>query len=197
MSVEQTALDRYNSRYNNQTFQTVQKGIVRDLCGGYQAEEPALLERALGLREINTIMNLIIDLSQAIVGYPHPADTRDRLLRALSDARHITPETALRIGEHFENFKDDDNTISDDFKQTMLALIAIQSLDLYPARNKTAMVAGKAGNAANALVAAADALLQLARLTLVNEPSTAYLREKLRAGRRYLDEAEQWLDLSE
>jgi hypothetical protein len=53
------------------------------------------------------------------------------------------------------------------------------------------------GNAANALVSAADALLQLARLTLVNEPSAAYLREKLRAGRRYLDEAEQWLDLSE
>jgi hypothetical protein len=195
--MEQIALDRYNLRYNNQSYQAVQKSIVHDLGGIHQAENPILLEQALNRHDINVIMNLIIDLSQVIVGYPHPADTCDRLLRALSAARHITPETALRIGEHFENFEDDDSTFSTDFENTMLALIAVQAIDLYPARNKTAMVAGKAGNAANALVAAADALLQLARLTLINEPSAAYLREKLRAGKRYLDEAEQWIELSE
>jgi hypothetical protein len=53
------------------------------------------------------------------------------------------------------------------------------------------------GNAANTLISAADAMLQLARMTLLNEPSAAYLREKLHAGRRYLDETEQWLELSE
>lgn len=46
---------------------------------------------------------------------------------------------------------------------------------------------------ANNLVSAAHALLTLARLVLLNEPSETYKREKLSAAERSLANAKGWL----
>jgi len=54
---------------------------------------------------------------------------------------------------------------------------------------------GESGWAVSYLVSAAHALLTLARLVLLNEPSDAYKREKLRAAERYLENATGWLKL--
>jgi hypothetical protein len=118
------------------------------------------------------------------------------LVRALADAQTVTPETVRIIGQHFENFEEDGSPFSADFEHTVIALLHLKALNPYAIRQSTSRIRGQAGNAANALVSATDALLQLARLALLNEPSSAYLREKLQAGMRYIADAEEYLGLT-
>jgi len=40
------------------------------MCGAYQAQEPKLLERALALTEINTLLNLVTDVALEVSGHP-------------------------------------------------------------------------------------------------------------------------------
>lgn len=188
------AMAHYHAHYNNGTYQAIQISVVRDLCGAYQAQEPKLLERALALTEVNALMNLVTDVALEASGHPDMIGRRDRLLRAILNAR-LSEETVHRIGEHIENFLEADSPFSTDFEYHATAALRVHT-GLASVENMTTYTSdihSKAGNAAHHMLRAAYHLLRSAELILVGEPSAAYVNEQMRSAERHMADGQQFL----
>jgi len=181
MTHKNDALQTYHARYNNVTYQAVQAAVAADLNTEDLASDPA-----------HAILNLLIDVALAFVGYPGMDERQDRLAAAVLLAG-LSADTVRLMATHLANF---DATAADDWKHTALALQRIDAVNLAAIKSHTSAIHGAEGNAADHLVSAAHALLHLARLVLLNESSSGYKREKLRAAERALSRATGWLDLS-
>lgn len=175
------ALQTYHTRYNNVTYQAVQAAVAADLDTEDLASEPT-----------HTILNLLIDVALAFVGYPGMDGRQDRLAAVVLQAG-LSMETVRLMATHLANF---DRAASADFADRTLALLALRDHDLAGLQSQTAGLRGPSGATAYHLVSAAHALLHLTRLVLLNEPSAGYKREKLRVAERALSRAKSRLDLS-
>ena len=117
------------------------------------------------------------------------AGRRDRLAAAILHA-DLSADTVRLMAAHLAHFDADAST---DFAERTLALMALRDHDLADLQSQVAGLRGESGWAASDLVSAAHALLTLARLVLLNEPSETYKREKLSAVERSLANAKGWL----
>ena len=104
----------------------------------------------------------------------------------------LSADAVETVAEHLANF---DATAAADWKHTALALQRIDTVNLAAIKSHTSAIHGAEGNAADHLMTAAANLLHLARLTLLNEPSESYQREKLSAAEWSLATAKGWLNL--
>ena len=188
---ENDALQTYHARYNNTTYRAVQTAIVTELHGELIASQPVLLDEALASEPTHTILNLVIDACLEITGHPLMTG-RGKTLIAVMLTHKLSANTVETIAAHLANF---DATAADDWRHTTLALLAIRRADVAAIKSHTAAIHGSEGNAADHLIAAADALLTLAHLTLIGERSASYKREKLSAAERLLATAKGWLNL--
>ena len=180
MTDKTQALQTYHARYNNTTYQAVQTAILTDLDTDDLASEPA-----------HGVLNLMIDVSLAACGYPGMDGRRDRLAAAVLHVG-LSADTVQTVAAHLANF---DATVAADWKHTVLALQRIDTVNLAAIKSHTSAIHGAEGNAADHLMTAAANLLHLARLTLLNEPSASYQREKLSAAEWSLAAAKVWLNL--
>jgi len=180
MTHKSDALRAYHARYNNTTYRAAQAAVAADLNTDDLTSEPA-----------HTILNLFIDAALEFVGYPGMARRRDRLAAATLHAG-LSADTVRLMALHLAPF---DKAASTDFADKTLALMTLRDHDLSNLLSQSAGLRGVSGAAANNLVSAAHALLTLTRLVLLNEPSDAYKREKLRAAERALANAKGWLKL--
>ncbi len=177
---ENDALQAYHAHYNNATYQAVQAAVTAELNTDDLASEPA-----------HTILNLVIDACLEITGHPLMTG-RGKKLIAVMLTNKLSADTVETIAAHLANF---DATAAADWKHTALALQQIYALNLAAIKSHTSAIHGAEGNAADHLMTAAANLLHLARLTLLNEMSNTYKREKLSAAERYLEYAKGWLKL--
>ena len=180
MTDKTQALQTYHARYNNTTYQVVQAAMADDLNTDDLASEPT-----------HALLNLLIDTALEFVGHPDMTGHRDRLAAAVIHAE-LSADVVRLMATHLANF---DRAASDDFAHRTLALIAMRDHNLGDLVSQTAGLRGTSGVIANNLVRSADALLHLARLVLLNEPSAVYKREKLQAAERSMSYAKAWLDL--
>lgn len=68
-----TNLETYNKLYNNAAYRNLSRALVADICGEYQAAEPALLERAEATPDHNRLMNAVTDCAiEASMYYDYP-----------------------------------------------------------------------------------------------------------------------------
>lgn len=190
MNTPTEALQHYHARYNNATFRAVQEALVRDLSTPYQANTPALQDMVLKTEPIHSLLNLLTDVCLEISGHPEKVGRRERLIRALGEAV-VSEEVVRLMGSHLENFEDEGSVFSADFENATLALLQIGRMNLYSPKAHASLIHSKAGNAANALIAAAESLLQVAKLLLVGEPSKTYLNEKLQDAEQHLSYAKE------
>jgi len=188
------AMTHYHAHYSNDTYQAIQIAVVRDLCGAYQAQEPKLLERALALTEINTLLNLVTDVALEASGHPDMVGRQGRLLRAILNA-HLSETTVHRIGEHFENFVPSGNSFSTDFEHCATAALRVHAglEGVYGITTQTSDIHSKAGNAAHQMLWAAYHLLRASELLLSGEPSAAYINEQIHAAERRTADGQQFL----
>src|SRR5690606_30396529 len=114
------------------------------------------------------------------------------LIRVLVDAK-VGKEVVRLMGQHMEHFESDASSFSADFENSCLALLRLQSIELYSAKAHSAAIHSRAGNIANDLLCSAQYLLQLSKLVLMNEDSSAYLNEKLRLAEAHLSYAKATL----
>ena len=177
---ENDALQTYHARYNNTTYQAVQAAVTAELNTDDLASEPA-----------HTLMNLTIDACLEIMGHPLMTG-RSKKLIAVMLTNKLSANAVETIAAHLANF---DATAAADWKHTALALQRIYALNLTAIKSHTSVIHGAEGNAADHLMTAAANLLHLARLTLLNEPSVSYQREKLSAAEGSLATAKDWLKL--
>jgi len=189
------AMTHYHAHYNNDTYQAIQIAVVRDLCGAYQAQEPKLLERALALPEINTLMNLVTDVALEASGHPDMVGRQGRLLRAILTAG-LSETTVHRMGEHFENFVPSGSSFSTDFEHCATAALRVHAgLEaVYSMTTQTSDIHSKAGNAAHQMLWAAYHLFRTAELLLSGESSAAYINEQIHAAERRMADGQQFLD---
>ena len=180
MTDKTQALKTYHARYNNTTYQAVQTAILTDLNTDDLASEPT-----------HTLLNLVIDACLEITGHPLMTG-RGKTLIAVMLTNKLNANTVETIAAHLANF---DATAADDWKHTVLVLQRIDTVNLAAIKSHTSAIHGAEGNAADHLMTAAANLLHLARLTLLNEPSASYQREKLSAAEWSLAAAKVWLNL--
>ena len=187
-------MTHYHAHYNNDTYQAIQIAVVRDLCGAYQPQEPKLLERALALTEINTLLNLVTDVALEVSGHPDMVGRRERLLRAILNAG-FSETTVHRMGEHFENFVVSGSTYSTDFENSAIAALRVHAgMDIvYGMTSHTSDIHSKTGNAAHQMLWAAYHLLRTAELLLSGEPSAAYINEQIHAAEHRMVDGQQFL----
>jgi hypothetical protein len=188
---ENDALQTYHARYNNVTYRAVQTAIVTELHGELIASQPLTLDEALASEPTHTLMNLTIDACLEITGHPLMAG-RGKKLIAVMLTNKLSADAVETVAAHLANF---DATAAADWKHTALALQRIYALNLAAIKSHTSAIHGAEGNAADHLITAAANLLHLARLTLLNEPSVSYQREKLSAAEWSLATAKQWLEV--
>lgn len=189
------AYARYNGRYNNETYRIVQKTLVGEVCGAYQAQEPALLERALNVPDLHTIMGLVTDAALELCGHPDHSGTSEALLRVLV-RQPITDDTLHAIVRHWDNFVEEDDTLSADFLAAGRPALMVHALTdrLHTAISLTSDLSGAAGNAAHLLIQGAFRLLRASELLLTGDPSRAYVEEQVRAAERHTAEAGAFLE---
>ncbi len=189
MTPESQALQTYHARYNNITYQAAQAAIVTDLHGPVVASQPMTLDEALASEPAHALMNLFIDVALEFVGHPLMRGRCDRLAAAVLHAG-LSADTVRLMATHLAHF---DRAASADFADRTLALMVLRDHDLADLVSQSAGLRGISGVIVNNLVSAAHALLTLARLVLLNEPSETYKREKLLAAERSLAHAKDWL----
>jgi len=184
------ALNHYNSHYNNETYRAVQVSLVRDLCGSYQADDPKLLEIALGYRQISEILALLTAVCLEISGYPEMEGRRERLITALA-VTNISEETVRLMGQHMEDFEAAGSQFSADFENTMLALLCLQKIDVSLAKAYAGAIHNSAGTSANDLIVSASYQIELAKLLLGGgrPPSQAFIGDMLRQADRHFGDA--------
>jgi len=189
------AYARYNGRYNNETYLAVQKTLVHEVCGAYQAEEPALLERALHVPELHAIILLVTDAALEVCDHPDMVGRRDALLRVLM-RQSITEDTLHAIVRHWDNFEDEGDTFSAKFLAAGRAALMVHALTdcLHTAISLTNDIPGAAGNAAHRLIQGAYRLLRAAELLLTGDPSRAYVEEQVRTAERQTMQAGTFLE---
>jgi hypothetical protein len=188
------AMAHYHAHYNNDTYQAIQKSVVCDLCGAYQAHEPKLLERALNLPEINALLNLVTDGALEISGHPDMEGQCARLLRSVM-SWPISEETVQAIAMHWKNFETTGQVFSAEFALAAGAVLRLRILteDVNALVQMTSDIRGVSGNAAHGLTRAAYRLLRAAQLLLSSEPSRAYIEEQIQAAERHLADSRLFL----
>ena len=174
------ALQTYHARYNNTIYQAVQVAVATELNTDDLTSEPT-----------HMILNLTIDACLEITGHLLMTG-RGKKLIAVMLTNKLSADAVETIAVHLANF---DATAAADWKHTALAVQRIYALNLAAIKSHTSAIHGADGNAADHLITAAANLLHLARLTLLNEMSNTYKREKLSAAERYLEYAKGWLKL--
>jgi len=180
------ALKHYNSHYNNETYGAVQVSLVRDLCGSYQADDPKLLEIALGYRQISEILALLTAVCLEISGYPQMEGRRERLITALA-VTNISGDTVRLMSQHMEDFEETGSQFSADFENTTLALLCLQKIDLSLAKAYAGAIHNSAGTSANDLIVSASYQLELAKRILGGgrPPSQEFIGEMLHQADRH------------
>lgn len=186
------ALAAYHAKYSNESYQRVQFALVQDMWGAFQSNEAPALNAALATEPSHSILNLLTDTCLEISGHPMMQGRVHGLIRALVDAK-VGEEVVRLIGQHMENFESDASTFSADFENICLVLLRLQSIELYSTKAHSAAIHSRAGNIANDLLCSAQYLLQLAKLVLMNEDSSAYLNEKMRLAETHLGYAKDTL----
>jgi hypothetical protein len=111
----------YNAAYNNETFRHVQTTLVWEVCGPFQASHPNLIERALALPDLHTILNLVTDAALELCGHPDMTGRVEALLRAVTrqpiseDTLHAITDSEAHRRYHWFNFVDADEPACHDF----------------------------------------------------------------------------------
>ena len=186
------ALAAYHAKYQNESYLRVQVALVQDLWGAFPSDEPQVLSAALATEPSHSILNLLTDTCLEISEHPLMQGRVQRLIRALVDAK-VGEEVVRLMGQHMEHFESDASSFSADFENSCLVLLRLQAIELYSAKAHSAAIHSRAGNIANDLLCSAQYLLQLSKLVLMNEDSTAYLNEKLRLAEAHLSYAKATL----
>lgn len=173
----------------------MQKTLVREVCGAYQAQELTLLERALHVPELHAIMLLVTDAALEVCDHPDMVGRRDALLRVLV-RQPITEDTLHAIVRHWDNFEDEGDTFSADFLAAGRAALMVHDVAqrLHPVISLTSDTPGAAGNAVHLLIQGAFRLLRASELLLTGDPSRAYVEEQVRAAERHTAEAGTFLE---
>lgn len=172
------ALAAYHANYQNDSYLRVQVALVQDLWGAFPSGEIQALNAALATEPSHSILNLLTDTCLEISGHPLMQGRVQRLIRALVDAK-VGEEVVRLMGQHMEHFESDASSFSADFENSCLVLLRLQSIELYSAKAHSAAIHSRAGNIANDLLCSVQYLLQLSKLVLMNEDSSAYLNEKM------------------
>jgi hypothetical protein len=183
---EALALERYHRAYSNDMYRAIQVAIIADICGGYQAREPKLLERALSIEPMHSILNLVTDTALEFCGHPLMKGRRQRLLNALA-VEPISSETIQLLATYFATF-DENHTVAAEFSHVAQSLLMLRDLrsTLNEVIEDTAHIHTANGNQAHDLLSSAELLVQVADALLKGEQSSGYLQQKVSKAQRLL-----------
>lgn len=184
----------YNAAYDNETFRHVQTTLVWEVCGPFQASHPNLIERALALPDLHTILNLVTDAALELCGHPAMTGRINALLRAVT-RQPISADTLHAITDHWFNFVEGDDLRCRAFLIQGQALLDLNTVltTLETVTRRTSDLAETPAQAAVLFTRAALRLVRAAELSLRHEPNRAYVEEQTRAAGRYVDEARVFL----
>lgn len=170
MTTEATALNRYNSLFNNAQYQIVTQTIADDLN----------VER--GSVTASDAANLITDAALGLCGHPSYAEACHTL--AIFCGRNgIRPTTIDTIRAYLIRFQGMGDTRADDFEATAKALYQLQTIKaaIHAAICYANGIHSWQGRTAYDLLAASDYFMQAAQALLADD-NESYVAEKLRSG---------------
>jgi hypothetical protein len=170
MSTTATALNRYNSLFDNHQYRAIADLIANDL----QTEREST--------RVSDVMNLITDMALSLNGHPQHALAWLNLA-SVCGQNTISVATVDAISAYLLIYQQMGDTRTEDFELTAKALLkSYEALDtLNTAVSCANGVHGWRGRMAYDLLAASDFLVQAAVQLLTNGDSS-YIREKLQHG---------------
>lgn len=173
------ALARYHSLFDNAQYQIMADVLAADL----QAERDSL--------RVSDAMNLITNVALALCTYAEYEDAWVQLATFCGHHR-ISIATIDRIYAYLLSYQQPGDTTADDFQLTARALVKVHAVSdpLKEAMSCANGVHGWRGRMAYQLLAAADYLVQAAAQLLMHG-NLSYIGEKLAAGCRRLNAAQQ------
>jgi hypothetical protein len=171
-----THYDKYNARYNNQTYQAVRESLMKDL----QVDNNNLT--------VSDIMNALTDAALQIAG----AHTDDKLvvLIRVCHSYAVRPETIRLMSQHLENFEESGDIKSADFENSALVLYHLRELRplLAPAVSVSSALHGWRGRMVHYLIMSAKLMLDAVR-ELLQDSNERYIAEKLGMAMTYASNA--------
>jgi hypothetical protein len=143
-----THYDKYNARYNNQTYQAVRESLMKDL----QVDNNNLT--------VSDIMNALTDAALQIAG-AHTGDKLVVLIR-VCHSYAVRPETIRLMSQHLENFEESGDIKSADFENSALVLYHLRELRplLAPAVSVSSALHGWRGRMVHYLIMSAKLMLE-------------------------------------
>jgi len=177
-----SAYSHYHAHYDNDAYHAVQVAIVRDLFNADVAADPDQLWAALGVPDVNDLLNRVTDAAlhiSSVPGYERALPT----LAYLTVARGLSGDSVQAIADHLRRFERDHATAVDDWLAIVGVLRAAHEAipHLRDAVSSASMIHSADGRAAYDLLQAVHALTEAATI-LPREGRTGYLREKLSRG---------------
>lgn len=174
-----TALDRYNSLFDNQQYRAIGDHLAADL----NVQRDAQI--------VSDALNVVTDAALGLCDHPSYTDSWLKLA-AFCGTTTVTPQTIDMIHTYLLIFQQAHDTRADDFMLTAKALLKSNAaLDLLKEGVSYANgVHSWRGRMAYHLLTAADYFV-LAATQLLMDGDLSYIREKLRSGLQRLTGAMQ------
>lgn len=164
--------DKYNARYNNETYNAVKASLINDL----QTDDNSLT--------LSDVMNALTDASLQIAG----AETDDKLtvLIRVCHSYEVSPETIRLMSQHLENFEEQGDIESADFENSALVLYHLRGLSksIAPAVSVSSALHGWRGRMAHYLIMSAKLMLDAVR-ELLQDSNESYIAQKLGTAMTY------------
>ena len=178
----QLALARYHAQYDNETYTAIRNALLHDAGYGTRQDHP----------DLTAIMNRVTDICLALCDHPDYSKSFTTLMQELGNF-DASPETVRLIGQHFENFEEDGSPFSAEFEHTTIVYLAVQAFQLSRTTWEAEYIRSQAGKTARELLAAAQQLIRLTGLILIEEPCSLYTQERWQQAQTHLDLAKKHL----
>lgn len=139
--------DKYNARYNNQTYQAVRDSLINDL----QTDDNSLA--------LSDIMNALTDASLQIAG--GKTDDKIAVLIRVCHSYEVSPQTIRLMSQHLENFEETGDIHSANFENSALVLCHLREISksIAPAVALSEVIHCNEGRVAHYFIMASQALL--------------------------------------
>ena len=169
MTTPQTALQHYNTNFNNKAYQAIASHLAQDL----RAERESL--------RVSDAMNLLSDTAFQVCGHPHYTDASLKLA-IFCGQNNVSIVTIDLMADYLRRFQIKPDNVIEDFEATAKALLrGYASFDsLHSAATAANGIHTWQGRVAYDLMVAAEYLTQAAIHLLVHG-NLSYIREKLQS----------------